>query len=123
MGKSYFEISTEVSADGKNFTYSPKGERRAFGDEKTAKNVSKSGDFEKPKGEWNTIDLYCYGRTSVHIVNGNTAMVNYNSGRIENGTVIPLTGGKIQIQSEGGELFIREIKLEKINKIPEDLIK
>jgi hypothetical protein len=123
MGKSYFEIPTAASADGKNFTYSPKGEKRAFGDDKIAKNVSKSGDYEKPKGEWNTIDLYCYGRTSVHVVNGNVAMVNYNSGKIENGKVIPLTRGKIQIQSEGGELFIREIKIEKINKIPDNLIK
>lgn len=123
MGKSYFEIPTEESADGKTFIYSPKGEKREFGDGKIAKNVSKCADFEKPKGEWNTIDLYCLGYTSVHVVNGNVAIVNYNSGKIENGQEIPLSNGKIQIQSEGGELFIREIKLEKISKIPENLIK
>jgi len=123
MGKSYFEIPTVASPDGKNFTYSPSGEKRAFGDEKIAKNVSKGADFEKPKGEWNTIDLYCFGRTSVHIVNGKVVMVNYNSGKIENGEVTPLTKGKIQIQSEGGELFVKKIELEKIDKIPASLLK
>ena len=123
MGKSYFEIPTVASPTGKNFTYSPTGDKRAFGDDKIAKNASKCGDFEKPKGEWNTIDLYCYGRTSVHVVNGIVAMVNYNSGKIANGEVIPLTGGKIQIQSEGGELFIKKIELEKIDQIPAELLK
>lgn len=123
MGMSYFEIPSVSSPDGKNFTYSPSGEKRIFGESKIAKNVLKSGDFEKPKGEWNTIDLYCYGRTSVHVVNGNVTMVNYNSGRIENGEVKPLTKGKIQIQSEGGELFVKKIELEKINEIPADLLK
>jgi hypothetical protein len=123
MGKSYFEIPSVSSPDGKNFTYSPSGDKRAFGDEKTAKNVSKCGDYEKPKGEWNTIDLYCFGQTSVHVVNGKVVMVNYNSGKIENGEVLPLASGKIQIQSEGGELFIKKIELEKISRIPPDLLK
>jgi hypothetical protein len=123
MGKSYFEIPTVPTPDGKNFIYSPAGDKRAFGDERIAKNVSKKDDFEKPKGEWNTIDLYCYGRNSVHVVNGKVVMVNYNSGKIENGEVTPLTGGKIQIQSEGGELFIKKIELEKIKEIPAELLK
>ena len=123
MGKSYFEIPTVPTPDGKNFIYSPIGDKRAFGDEKISKNVSKKDDFEKPKGEWNTIDLYCYGRNSVHVVNGKVVMVNYNSGKIENGEVTPLTGGKIQIQSEGGELFIKKIELEQIKEIPAELLK
>ena len=117
MGKSYFEIPVTTSADGKSFTYSPKGEKKEFGDGKFGKNVLKSGDFEKPKGEWNIIDLYCLDRTSVHVVNGHVVMVNYNSGKIENGIVTPLSKGKIQIQSEGGELFVKEVKIEKIHKL------
>ena len=37
--------------------------------------------------------------------------------------VLPLTKGKIQFQSEGGELFIKNIKIKPINKIPEELLK
>jgi hypothetical protein len=123
MGKSYFEIPVVKSNDGKTFTYSPSGEKTQFGDGKTAKNGSKCADYEKSKGEWNIVDLYCYGRTSVHVVNGKVNMINYNSGRIENGEVIPLTKGKIQIQSEGGELFVKTLILEKIKEIPSVLLK
>ena len=93
-----------------------------FGDGKAAKNGSKGGDYEKPKGEWNIIDLYCFGRTSVHVVNGKVVMINHNSGKLTNGEVIPLTKGKIQIQSEGGELFVKSLEIEKIKEIPADLL-
>lgn len=116
MGKSYFEIPVVQSGDGKSLVWSPSGETTQFGDGKSAKNGSKGGDYEKPKGEWNVIDLYCFGRTSVHVVNGTVVMVNHNSGRLINGKVIPLTRGKIQIQSEGGELFVKSLELEKIGK-------
>jgi hypothetical protein len=83
----------------------------------------KASDHEKPAGEWNVVDLYCFGRTSVHMVNGTVNMVNYNSGRIEkDGTVLPLTKGKIQIQSEGGELYIQSITLVPIKEIPAELL-
>lgn len=117
MGKSYFEIPSITTPDGKNYTYSPTGEKRKFGDGMTAKNVSKASDQEKPKGEWNTVDLYCKGQTSVHVVNGKVVMVNYNSGKVENGVIAPVSKGKIQIQSEGGELYIKQITIEPIKEI------
>jgi len=49
-------------------------------------------------------------------------MVNYNSGKIENGVVSPLTKGKIQIQSEGGELFVKTLEIEPIQEIPAKLL-
>ena len=123
MGKSYFEIPVIRSADGKSYTYSPTGVRTAFGEGKTAKNGSKMADFEKPKGEWNTVDLYCFDRTSVHVVNGRVVMVNYNSGAVEGDKVLPLSKGKIQLQSEGGELYVKSIEIEPIKAIPAELIK
>lgn len=119
MGNSYFEITAIKDAEGKNYHYTPGGAISKFGLNFPAKNCSKLGDHEKPVGEWNVVDLYCVGRNSVHVVNGVVNMVNSNSGRIEKGgSVLPLSKGKIQIQSEGGELFIRSITLEKIKKIP-----
>ena len=122
MGKSYFEIPAVKSADGKSYTYSPTGEKTTFGVGQTAPIAAKSSDGEKPFGEWNTIDLYCFGGTSVHVVNGKINMVNYNSGKIENGVVSPLTKGKIQIQSEGGELFVKTLEIEPIQEIPAALL-
>ena len=33
--------------------------------------IIKASNHERPTGEWNTMDLYCLGHTSVHVVNGN----------------------------------------------------
>lgn len=124
MGNSYFEIPSEKQADGKSFRYSREGTKNQFGVNLPAKNCMKLVDLEKPAGEWNVVELYCFGRTSVHVVNGKVNMVNYNSGRIEkDGSVLPLTKGKIQIQSEGGELYIQSITIKPIKEIPEELLK
>lgn len=119
MGNSYFEIPSVKDAEGKSYRYAADGTISKFGVNFPAKNCSKKEDHEKPVGEWNVVDLYCVGRNSVHVVNGVVNMVNSNSGRIEkDGSVLPLSKGRIQIQSEGGELFIRSITLEKIKEIP-----
>lgn len=123
MGKSYFEIPVVKSADGKTFTFSPTGEKTTFGEGQMAPIAAKSADYENPKGEWNVIDLYCFGQTSVHMVNGKVNMVNYNSSKIEGGVLVPLTKGKIQIQSEGGELFVKTLEIEPIKEIPAELLK
>lgn len=122
MGQSYFEIPITKSADGKQFIYSPSGHTMAFGEGRLGKNATKGADYEKPRGEWNVIDLYCFGRTSVHVVNGHVNMVNYNSGKIENNAVLPLSKGKIQLQSEGGELFVKTLEIEPISEIPAALL-
>ncbi|MBC7534847.1 MAG: DUF1080 domain-containing protein [Ferruginibacter sp.] len=83
----------------------------------------KQGDAENASGEWNTLDLYCLADTSVHVINGKVMMVLYHSSQSDNGKVLPLTKGKIQIQSEGAEIFYKQIKLELLNAIPADMIR
>ena len=123
MGNSYFEIPSTKEPDGKSFRFAKDGPKNLFGMNLPAKNCMKLADQENPKGEWNVVDLYCFDRTSVHVVNGKVNMVNYNSGRIEkDGSVLPLTKGRIQIQSEGGELYIQSITLEPIKAIPAELL-
>ncbi|HEY5510619.1 MAG TPA: DUF1080 domain-containing protein [Prolixibacteraceae bacterium] len=124
MGNSYFEIPAVKDPDGKNFRYSADGTKSQFGGTFPAKNCAKKSDQEKHAGEWNVVDLWCFGRNSVHVVNGVVNMVNYNSGSIDkDGKIQPLSDGRIQIQSEGGELFIKSITLEKIGQIPPELLK
>ncbi len=81
------------------------------------------GEFENPKEEWNRVEIYMYGDTSVHLVNGKVNLIAYNLRHIENGREVPLTKGKIQLQSEGGEVFYRDIKVRPINEIPDELLK
>jgi hypothetical protein len=123
MGKSYCEIPMVKNSDGK-YVYTKGAENIPSIPDTETKIAVKNGDYEKLHGEWNTIELYCFGGTSVHVVNGNVNMVNYNSGKYPGeGNIEPLTKGKIQFQSEGGELFVRNIKLKPINEIPKELLK
>jgi hypothetical protein len=85
--------------------------------------IVKSPDNEKPTGQWNTIELYTVGQTSVHMVNGKVNMILTNSRQVVDKKEVPLTKGKIQIQSEGAEVFYRNITIRPIEKIPEALLK
>ncbi len=123
MGNTWCEITaTKNSVD--KYVFSKTADHIASVPKTETVIVAKDKDYEKPKGEWNRIELYCYGRTSVHLVNGKVNMINFNSAKyLEGRKVEPLTKGKIQIQSEGGELFIRNIKIRSIDQIPPKLLK
>jgi hypothetical protein len=82
----------------------------------------KSGDAENPTGEWNTLDLYCHGDTAVHVVNGRTLMILYHCGQVDNGKITPLTKGKIQLQSEGAEIFYKNIRIRPIRYIDPEIL-
>jgi len=118
MGATYSKIPAVKNGD--HYTYRSGEARVAFGNDEVAKICSKSADYEKPLGEWNTIDLYCFGSTSVHVINGKVNMVSYDSRKWVNQELLPLVQGKIQLQSEGGELFIRNIRLKHIKELPSD---
>ncbi|MDQ3289972.1 MAG: DUF1080 domain-containing protein [Bacteroidota bacterium] len=78
----------------------------------------RSEDREKPHGEWNEIELVCFGDKSLHIVNGQVVMVLQNSRYVENGQPIPLTKGKLQLQSEAAEVFYKDIKIKNLPELP-----
>jgi len=118
MANTYCETKVKKGDDGKTFCYNPEGQSTSFSETDNGRSVKKIKDAEKPLGEWNTVDLYCFGQTSVHVVNGQVVMINNNNSKVENGLKIPLTKGRIQLQSEGGEFFIRKIEIEKIKGIP-----
>lgn len=101
-----------------DWIYHPDGERMTFKDQTPAgRHCIRKMDAEKPLGQWNTIDLYCFGDTAVHVVNGEVAMVLYQSRRAVDNGFEPLTKGKIQLQSEGAEIFYRDIRIRPIQQI------
>lgn len=113
-----------VQKTDSSYVYNPAGKLNTFSaTSKTGRHCVKQGDAENPTGQWNTLDLYCHGDTSVHVINGKVMMVLYHSGQLENGKVIPLTKGKIQIQSEGAEVFYKQIKVENLTAIPANMLK
>lgn len=81
----------------------------------------RSSNYEKPHDEWNTLDLYCFEGKSLHVVNGEVVMILKNSRFTdENGNIVPLIQGKIQLQSEGAELFFKDIKIRKIDSLSQE---
>src|SRR5512133_2563820 len=77
----------------------------------------RSVNYEKPS-EWNDIDLICFNGKSLHIVNGHVVMILENSRYSENENVLPLIKGKIQIQSEGAEVFYKDIRISQLETLP-----
>ena len=121
MDNTYCETTVKAAADGRGFMYSKDGELKKFGRGFDGSGIQKAVDAKIPIGEWNTVELYSVGRTTVHVVNGKVTMVNTNTGKIENGEVIPISSGKIQLQSEGSELFVKSIQVKPIKEIPSEL--
>ena len=78
---------------------------------------------ENPAGVWNTLEVICWKNHAVHIVNGKVNLVLLNSMYKENDTWIPLTSGRLTLQSEGAEIFFMEIYYREVNQTPEELIR
>ena len=117
------DVETE-KIDGKRpFTYKRGAAKRTFGTKEFGARVVKSPDNEKPTGQWNTIELYTVGPTSVHMVNGKVVMILTNPRHMVAGKEEPLTKGRIQLQSEGAEVFYRNITIRPIDVIPADILK
>ena len=112
-----------VKKTDSEYIYDPAGALYTFrADNSIGRHCIKSADAENPSGSWNTLDLYCYGDTSVHVVNGRLMMILYHSAQLSNGQVLPLTRGSIQLQSEGAEVFYKEIKIRPIARIPVEVL-
>ena len=110
------DVFGDVPSDktGKGFVFNPKGKNnhlkwKLYGTGR----VKKKPLNEKPNGEWNTLEIYTIGDKSIHLVNGVivNAVVNARQGENED-VAIPVTKGQIQIQSEGAELFYRNMTIE-----------
>lgn len=85
--------------------------------------VSHAPSVEKPNGEWNTIEIYTVGQTSTFLVNGTPNMVLFEATKKEGNKRVPLTKGKIQIQSEAAEIYYKNIEIKNIEKFPKHILK
>jgi hypothetical protein len=67
----------------------------------------KKKNAEKPTGEWNTVEVVCDGGKITNIVNG--VVVN-------EGADASVTKGRILLQSEGAEIWFRNVELTPLVK-------
>src|SRR4051812_17434511 len=103
------------------FDYDPQGGWTAFAQlPGTDGRCVKQPDNEKPTGEWNTVELVSLGEDSIHIVNGKVVMRLHRTTRVDTPTPQPVTSGPIILQSEGAEVFYREVAVRAINAVPKE---
>ena len=101
------------------YDYDPAGEWTYFSQSQGSMGrCIKQPDNEKPTGEWNTVELIAFGNDAIHIVNGKVVMRLHGPVRINAGLPTPVTSGPIIFQSEGAELFYRDIQVRPITAIP-----
>jgi len=88
----------------------------AVQDSLAKRRVFKGFDAERSHGEWNDVELITLGDSSIHIVNGQVVMRLYNSRKMSNKE--KLDSGKIILQSEGAEVFYKDLYLRQISEVP-----
>lgn len=102
-------------------TYDLKGQPTRFVEgPQTVHRCVKGNDAEKPRGEWNTLELICFNGESIHIVNGQVVMRLTNAERLDGAEPAPLRSGPIALQTEGAEVFYREVEIREIEAMPDN---
>lgn len=109
-------ITVRATKRGNNRIYDPQGEESVF--IRGASRCIKLDDAEKPHGEWNTIDLVCLEGDSIHVVNGKVVMRLSNAQRVDGVAPAPLRAGTVGLQSEGAEVFYRNVEIRPITEVP-----
>lgn len=126
LGNVYGDVKVEkkIRENGKPYyAYHPKGELTPlkWGKDFKAGQSSKATLNENPNGEWNTLEIYCLGTESIHLVNGKVVNRIQNAKYDIGGETIAIDKGKIQIQSEAAEVYYKNMKISPISAFPKKL--
>jgi Domain of Unknown Function (DUF1080) len=81
-------------------------------------NHALAGSDQDLPGQWNRLELVCFQDDCVHVVNGKVVMALANAHYRDGEKWVPMTGGKLQIQSEAAEVFYRDIEIRQIPAMP-----
>jgi hypothetical protein len=122
MGDLY-ALGTQITVPARKadnlWLYDPKGEPTVFVQRRPIGNRSvRLEDAEKPKGEWNTLELICLNGDSIHVVNGKVVMRLSHAQRLDGLEPASLTAGRISLQTEGAEVFYRHVEIRAITEVP-----
>ena len=119
VGGTFADVAGDAEGEGKDrkVVHRPGAPLVAVGG--TPRRAIKALDNERPTGEWNTVEVMCVRGTCRHVVNGKTNLVLTNPRQPgADGAMVPLTKGRLQIQSEGAEVFYRNIQVRPISELP-----
>ncbi len=98
--------------------YMPGGPLRPIAFE--AYTVDAHSNRERPAGQWNEVDLYAFGDRAVHVVNGVPVLEarDMKWAPHRRAAARPLTHGRIQLESEGTDVYFRDVYIERIDRLP-----
>ena len=112
-----------IKNPGGDWVYDGKSGLVNFSEESPqGRHVIKSSDGEKPSGKWNVMEVICFGDSAIHVVNGAIVMRLYHSKLVKGEKQERLARGKIQLQSEGAEVFYRNIEITSITEVPKEFV-
>lgn len=77
-------------------------------------NFRGAADVERRLGQWNRQEVICAGDSIVNVVNGKVVSAAFD---------LSHTQGKIQIQSEGAEMFVRRVELHPLDAAARILVR
>lgn len=122
IANAQIDIRARKSADPKIYEYwadAPPLHFAASGTSKdaVANHCRRGKDAEIPNA-WNEVELICYEGNCLHIANGTVVMALENSRHPVRGKLVPLTRGKLQIQSEAAEVFYKDVQIKEISTWP-----
>ncbi len=115
---SAFDIRADAKAPGAEAPkWNPQASWMEFSG---SNNHALAGSDEDRPGQWNTLELVCFEGSCVHIVNGKVVMALRNSRYQDGDRTVPLTSGKLQIQSEAAEVFYKDLEIRSIEAMPRE---
>lgn len=118
MGDTAVDITARKVSD-KKYAYDDKAAKMMFcAKTPNQSRCSKAGAFENPTSEWVTLELICVGDTAIHVVNGHVVLRLTGSRKAVGDGYEPLTGGRLELQMEGSEIYFRDIEIKPVTEIP-----
>ena len=112
---------SQPDPEKRTYYYDPEGEWLTVGS-RGVTNFCGTEDHNSPDGEWTTLELICYEGQSLHIVNGEVVMALKNLRYTAEGGDVPLVEGRLQLQSEAGEVFYKGIEIRPLEQMPEEYV-
>lgn len=77
---------------------------------------------ELPLGKWNQAALVCVGDSAVHVLNGAPVLALARSRRPGDPADVPVTRGRVRLQSVKGEVLFRKIEVRRATEIPAEYL-
>ena len=88
----------------------------AGGKRKTGRSIKTHLGVEKPKGQWNEMEIQIHGsEKATFILNGEVVLETFNfTQKNKKGKKVPLSKGRIGLQSEWAEILYRNIRIKEL---------